>query len=239
MNILTPQEFQELYRELPRSMREVYSSEETTNIIEVISSRNGVAERTSEIVSVVGYLILGAISKEEFSQILEIELGISGNIVHNITQEIVETIIQPAESKDRDIYVLNDLLGEREKEDAGSVAIHPEVRGIASARKALSTPPTPPPVPSTPPANLPGAEMPQTIAPAPPTQTPVSAYPVPPALTSSKTGPSDDTSEDIKIPENIFEAKLRQVSQSLEEEAPSKPPTPPKPSADPYREPVE
>jgi len=94
---------------------------------------------------------------------------------------------------------------------------------------------------SEPPTNLPGVEMPQTIDPSFPQapQTPPSAYPVPPTPDSEKAGPSDDASGDIKIPENIFEAKLRQVSQSLEDSGTPTPPAPQAPNVDPYREPVE
>ncbi len=188
------------------------------------------------------------------------QIGDSIKKTHHIDKDLYEEMVGEKIIPVRSLA--DDVLGTHKKAETGSVLIKPEVEGlqIQAAKEALSTAPslhhdiaikqsTPNPTqaPATPPKNLPGVSnidketILSTINPAPEHS---SAYPIPPVASSEKKGPSDEATSDIKIPENIFEAKLRQVSESLEgsvgQSTSNQVPKPPKqdPSADPYREPL-
>jgi hypothetical protein len=181
--------------------------------------------------------------------------GIDGDLLEAIRDDFTPPIIPTP---------VDDVLGTYKKTptEESSVLIRPTHEGIDAARVELSKPvgyasrheaPAPP-------QNLPGAISPapvprstlqdssfssdlEPLTPRPatplPTPQPASAYPVPQVPSNTKTAPSDDTADEVTIPENIFEAKLRQVSQSLEGHGGEAPrPPAPKPPIDPYREPI-
>ncbi len=178
-----------------------------------------------------------------FSQV-EISLKETNHIEKSLLEEILGEKTTPVHS------LADDILGTYKKVETEPVLIKPEVISMKVAKETLPTPQIPinhsvQKLAETP-ENLPGATFENKIIPKviTPEQKPSSIYPVPPIENSDKKGPSDEASSDIKIPENIFEAKLRQVSESLEgseeQNTPNQVPKPPKqdPNTDPYREPL-
>ncbi len=89
------EKFWELYKNLSPELKEALSGPKTGNDVFDICQRNGISDKTEEIVDCLSLVLIGLLPPEEFQQVLEKELKISPEIAKRVNQEIYRFILFP------------------------------------------------------------------------------------------------------------------------------------------------
>ena len=100
----TSEQFWKLYEKLPQELKDVLFAEETGNNIFEICKRNKVEEDLEAIVDYVGQVLVGVLPPEEFSEILEKDLGLKKEVVKKVAQEINRFVFYPVKPSLEQLY---------------------------------------------------------------------------------------------------------------------------------------
>jgi len=112
----TQEEFWKLYKGLPINLQNALFSEETGNNIEKICRRYDIEDDFSEILNLVGQVLLGLLPIEEFEKVLIRDVGINMSNAREISREIIRFIFFPVREELTELYGLGSpsekILGE-------------------------------------------------------------------------------------------------------------------------------
>lgn len=99
-------QLQELYKNLPKDLREAGFSKENARNIQEICTKNGITDEDIifDVAKNVGYVFLGLLPPNEFSYILEKELKIEKSKAELITSEIVRFVFLPVRKSLEALY---------------------------------------------------------------------------------------------------------------------------------------
>ena len=100
----TKEEWWKLYERLPHELKEAIFSPETAKTIFDTCKRNEILEKTSEIATYVGRVLLGALPLEEFRQVLKEELGLEEKTLKEISHDLNRFVFFPVKGALRKIY---------------------------------------------------------------------------------------------------------------------------------------
>lgn len=90
----TKEQFWKLYEKLPQELKDALFSEETGNNIYETCKRNNVGSHLEEIVELVGQVLVGLLSPQDFPQALQ-ELKIKEDVAQKISKEINRFVFYP------------------------------------------------------------------------------------------------------------------------------------------------
>jgi hypothetical protein len=91
------EQLQQLYKNLPKDLKEALFSQQNANNIQEICTKNGVKDKDKiyDIIGNVGYVLLGLLPPNEFRQVLEYELKIPPNSADLIAKGITRFVFLP------------------------------------------------------------------------------------------------------------------------------------------------
>jgi len=101
---ISSEKFWELYKSLPQELKEVLADQETGDVILSVCQRNGIPEKTEEIVDSVSQVLIGLSPPDEFQQVLERELKIEPEVAKKVNQEIYRFIFYPVKANLEELY---------------------------------------------------------------------------------------------------------------------------------------
>lgn len=102
-NQYTKDQFWKLYEKLPEELKEAISSVETADNIWNICERYGINE-VSEVAKLVGNVLLGVLTPEDFQETLERELKLEKSVAKKVAQEINRFIFYPVRTELEKLY---------------------------------------------------------------------------------------------------------------------------------------
>ncbi len=100
----TQEEFQKLYKDLPRELQDALFSEETGNNIDKICRRYDIEDKFSDILNLVGQTLLGLLPIEEIEKVLIRDVGLSMSESKEISREITRFIFFPVKDGLTEVY---------------------------------------------------------------------------------------------------------------------------------------
>ena len=92
-----------LYQKLPEELKEVIFSVGTANSIYDICERSGVKE-VSKVTKLVGFVLLGVLSPEEFQESLKRELILKPDVAKKVSQEIDRFVLHSVRTSIANLY---------------------------------------------------------------------------------------------------------------------------------------
>jgi len=100
------EKFWDLYKKLPEELREAIWSEKTTDDIYDICQRNDIKDNqiVSEIIRIVGQVLLGVLPPEDFQETLEKELKLEKDLAKKVSQEINRFIFYPVKASLEELH---------------------------------------------------------------------------------------------------------------------------------------
>jgi hypothetical protein len=110
-------ELRELYDNIPKDLQEAVFSEKVADIIYNACTENGL-ETDKEITRVAkytGYVLLGLVSPNKFSETLEKEMKITKTQAKNISQEIKRLAFSPIKESLENLYQIKIKIGSPKK----------------------------------------------------------------------------------------------------------------------------
>ena len=110
---MNPEQFWKLYKKLPQELKDALFAEETGVNISEICQRNNILENFSQIVDLVGEVLLGLLPPEEFPVVLGKTILLEEETVKRITHEINRFIFFPVKESLADLYRLGPSISEK------------------------------------------------------------------------------------------------------------------------------
>ncbi|MFH1451306.1 MAG: hypothetical protein ABIF89_01710 [bacterium] len=101
------EQLRKLYSTLPQELKDVYTSQETGDIILNTCTANDIEDKLSIVVSCVGNVLLGILPLNEFSQELKSKLKVRPEIIKNVSYQINRLIFFPVKESILSLYVEN------------------------------------------------------------------------------------------------------------------------------------
>ncbi|MBI4118006.1 MAG: hypothetical protein HY455_00470 [Parcubacteria group bacterium] len=96
MNIIDPQKFRTLYKNLPENVKEAYSSVGVTEQIENIGKKYNLhVDKIADLNDEVGWVMIGATHPKDFVGKIADRLGVDAGSAHTIATDINEQIFRP------------------------------------------------------------------------------------------------------------------------------------------------
>lgn len=128
MTAVTKEQLHTLYKNLPQDIREVYSSEETTNTLEAIGKKHNLhVDMLGELVSETGYVLVGATRPENYVENLTKRLAVEKEKARAIADDVNKEVFQSIRESLKKIHELKkkDRVSTPQK-DAGVVKTEEE-----------------------------------------------------------------------------------------------------------------
>ncbi|MDD2913416.1 MAG: hypothetical protein PHH17_01455 [Candidatus Pacebacteria bacterium] len=105
MQNYTREQLWEIYKKLPKNIKEAMFAEETANTIRNICTRNKIAEnKMPKLAELVGYVFLGLLPIEKMEKTLVSELSIDSKKAEQVFFEIQRFIILPFKNDIEEMY---------------------------------------------------------------------------------------------------------------------------------------
>jgi len=100
------EQLRELYKNIPKDLQKASFSEEVATNIQEICSKNKVTDNDMifDITKNIGYVFLGLLAPNEFSDVLEKELKLNKKIAEQVTSEITRLIFLPLKKSLEALY---------------------------------------------------------------------------------------------------------------------------------------
>ncbi|GAG81460.1 unnamed protein product, partial [marine sediment metagenome] len=100
------EQLRQLYKNLPKDLQEAGFSKENAKNIHEICTKNGITDEDTifDIAKNVGYVFLGLLPPNEFSYILEKDLGLGKSKAELVTSEITRFVFLPVRSSLEALY---------------------------------------------------------------------------------------------------------------------------------------
>ncbi len=100
----TSKKFWELYKKLPKELKETIASDETADNIYDVCERHNIFGAISAVVEYTGQVLLGVLAPTDFQEALEKEGGIAKEIAKKVSQEIYRFIFYPVKPSLEELY---------------------------------------------------------------------------------------------------------------------------------------
>ncbi len=114
----TREQLWQIYRELPKNLKELIFSEEVSAVIRNISSRNKL-ENVEKLAEIVGYVLLGLLPPHKLESVLISQLSIDKEKGEQVSFEVERFILSQVKKELGDLYKKEDYIPKEEekKED--------------------------------------------------------------------------------------------------------------------------
>lgn len=116
----TQEEFWKLYKTLPQNLKDSLSAEETGNNVEKVCQRHNINDKFSDILNLVGQVLLGLLPIEDFKKILVRDVGLDMTKSKNVAREIIRFIFFPVKEDLLQLYGIESLSKKVFKEESES-----------------------------------------------------------------------------------------------------------------------
>jgi len=112
-----PDQFWKLYEKLPQELKDALFSLETGENVSNICDKYGVEEGLREVVELVGQVLIGVLTPEDFSEALEKELKLERETARKVSQEINRFIFYPVKPALEELYKIEISPSEKSKKE--------------------------------------------------------------------------------------------------------------------------
>ena len=98
------EQFWKIYKKLPQELKDALFAEETGNAIYDVCKRNDILNKLDGIVELVGKVLMGFLSPDEFQETLEKELKLKKEVAKKVSREINWSIFYPVRTELEKLY---------------------------------------------------------------------------------------------------------------------------------------
>jgi len=118
----------ELYKDLPKDLQKATFSKEVAANIQEVCKENGITDDDVifDITKNIGYVFLGLLSPNEFSDVLEKELKLNKKIAEQVTSEITRFVFLPVRKSLEALYQIKIKASSKLKKEDEPMADQPK-----------------------------------------------------------------------------------------------------------------